>query len=201
MFYWENIRNIFNEKIPKNFEFNGISKLNIQFSDTDLVGLIEPDTKGIAVYQRNDFSFDKFQSLSENEKDNVSLGYIENSLIEIADLYGNSESQKEIVRSISNSIRENAFILDKVHRKTTKWHGSRKFRAVTTLQFKKGGIDVVLEIVGNDGASISKYKIIESWLWESVWSSLWKGSWAQNSFVIEDRFGEVFFETDNCTEE
>lgn len=194
MFYWENIRNIFCLEIPNGFEFFGISKLNIQFCEIENGVFIEPDNSGIAVFKRNDFSFASFCKLSEEEKDRISLDYMEDTLIEVCDLHRENHGEKKAIREICNIVRESGFEAEVIHKKTTKWHPSRKIRAVTKLYFKKGGVDTVIELVNKEAERISRQTVIKSGMWESVWSNMWKGSWREDVFVVENRFGEIFHE-------
>lgn len=194
MFYWENIRNLFCMNLPDDIDLLGISKLNIQLGKFEGDSFLKPDNRGIAVFKRSDFQFEEFRQLSEEDKDDASLNYVEDSLLTICDQFYVPSTVKNVFRRAANSVRECNFEYKKVHPKTSKWHKSKRMRAVTTLHFKKGGIDAVLEILDQEGGIVSRHKIIESGFWEVVWFDLWKGSWKDNSFVIEGRTGETLFE-------
>lgn len=180
--------------LPDDIDLLGISKLNIQLGKFEGNPFLGPDNRGIAVFKRSDFSFENFCELSEADKDNESLSYVENSLVSICDQFDVPSIVKGQIRSAAQSVRECGYEYEKIHRKTSRWHKSKKMRAITKLHFKRGGIDAVLEIVDKYGEVVSSHKIIESRFWEAVWFDLWKGIWKENTFVIEGRTGEMFFE-------
>lgn len=184
MRYWDNVRDLFCLNIPSNVEFLGISKLNIQFGKFEGDYFIAPGKDGIATLLRDDFSFNEFCEMTEEEKDEISLEYIESSLIRICERFDVPSDTRRLFKSAILKIRENGFEQIKIHKKTTKWHRSRKYRAITRIHFRKGGIDANLEFLDSNGVLIYSKKIIEARIWEVVWFDLWKGVWVDELSLI-----------------
>ncbi len=199
MHYWENLRDLFCLNIPKNFDFDGMSKLNIQFGGFKGVAYQAPGKDGIAVFKRDDFQFDEFCQLSEKDKDLKSLFYLEDSLRSICEMLDLPEIKLLQIRQISEVIKRQNFEFFRLHKKTSKWNSSRTLRAVTTLHHKKGGIDAEFEVVDKAGHVAFSEKIIEGRFWEAVWFDLWKGYWEGPKFVIDNRVGFEFYSTGNMT--
>lgn len=199
MRYWENLRDLFCLHLPKNFELCGVSKLNIQLGDFEGVTYQVPGKDGIAVFKRNDFHFDDFCQLSEEEKDLKSLFYMEDSLINICETLDLPEVKTVQIKQIAGDIKQQNFKFSRNHKKTSKWNSTRTLRAITTLHHKKGGIDVDLEVVDKAGKVVFSDKIVDGRFWESVWFDLWKGYWEGPKFKIENRVGVDFYSTEDMT--
>jgi hypothetical protein len=199
--YWENVRNQFCLRIPKDFDFLGLSKLNIKFGYFEGDSFEEPSLGGIAIYKRNDYSFNEFMALSEAEKNNKTLFYIEDSLSNLSDSFNLNDDVSEIIRIIANDIRDEGFEFKKTHKKSTKWHPSRKIKAVTELYFNKSGINSSLIITNKAGDILSKHTITGSKDWDFTWYHLWKGYWNENTFIIENKTGDKVIEVNAFSEE
>jgi hypothetical protein len=194
MSYWDNVRDQFCLHLADDLELLDISKLNIQFGEFEGEPFTKPDRRGIALFRRNDFIFEDFFALPEDEKEVVSLGYIEDSILSLCKTYSVPTEILDRIQNASKKVRDSGFQHIKTHKKTSKWDKSRKFRAITKLHFKKGGIDAHLEISDKFGDTITSQKIVDSRMWEAVWFDLWKGTWIGNSFVIENRTGGIYVE-------
>ncbi len=192
--YWENVRNQFCIRLPEKFEFLNISKLNIKLGNFEGNPFEEPAKDGIAVYKRDDYSFKEFMALSEIEKYHKSLFYIEDSLIKLCIQFNLESMIIEIIKDISRQIRDDNFEYKKIHKKTTKWHPSRKVNATTELYFTKSGISASLNILNKSSEVLSSHVISDSKTWEYIWYQLWKGYWNDNKFIIEDKAGKQVFE-------
>jgi hypothetical protein len=199
MRYWENLRDLFGLHLPKDFELDGISKLNIQFGDFEGPKYQSLGKDSIAVFKRNDFHFDEFCQLSEKEKDLKSLFYIEDSLINICNGLEFSDDKTIQIKQIAEDIKKKNFEFTRNYKKTSKWNSSRTLRAITTLHHRKGGIDADLEIIDKTGKVIFSEKIVDGRFWEAVWFDLWRGYWEGQKFRIENRVGEDFYCTEDMT--
>ena len=73
---WENVRDIFCTFLPKKFDFNRISKLNIYRGPFEGEDFKEALGDGIASFHRSDFEFGSFAELSESKKNELSLFYV-----------------------------------------------------------------------------------------------------------------------------
>ena len=195
MKYWENIRDLFLIYLPDNFDFLGMKKLKVKLGPFEGDAFIPAGEDGIATFKIQNFTYEFFYELSEEEKNEKSLSYIEEALTKICDQFKLPSDIKETVKKTAQLVRENSFEHFRTHSKTSKWHKSRKLRAVTELHFKKGGINATLIITNKSGDIIIKQNIFESKFWESAWFDLWKGYWIDNKFKIENRTGKVYFET------
>ncbi len=129
--YWENIRNLFCICLPNKFEFLGISKLNIRLGDFDGDSYEPASSNGIAYFNRSDFTFENFKSLSDSEKDEISLFYIEDSFISIAKIFKLDSEISSVISQTAALVKSSNFELYRIHKKTTKWNSSRTLRAVT----------------------------------------------------------------------
>ena len=189
--YWINIRDLFSMRIPTKFNFLNIFKFNIELDDRTQLEFKLPDKNGIATYVRNDFCLNEFSKLSDLEKNIKTLFYIEDSLINICERYDLTDETVSVIRNIVVSIKDSNFEHFLIHKKTTKWHSGRKYRAVTKLHFKKGGIDANIEIVDKKNNVIISKNILANEFWENIWFVLAKGYWEKESFLIENRVGKV----------
>ncbi len=195
MKYWENIRDLFSINLPAKFDLLGISKFNIKLGDFDGDPFLPASNDGIATFRRNDFCIKKFKTLTEQDKNLLSLFYIEDSLITTCKLYRLPNATIEKIQSICSLIKTKNFEHFRIHKKTSKWHKSRKYRAITHLHHKTNGINVTLEIIDNNGVSIIKENIIKNELWENVWFALFKGYWDGATYIIENRAGSEIYKT------
>jgi len=165
---------------------------DIQFLCEIAAEILFDEDGGIAVFHRNDFDVREFTNLSDDEKDEASLKYIETSLLAVCSDVGVNAKVVKKLQKTCQAVREEGFEHIKLHKKTTKWHRSKKAQAVTTLHFRRGGIDSYLEFSNKLGDTLERHKIAESRFWEVLWSDLWKGTWEDETYVITDRFGKVF---------
>lgn len=193
---WENLRNIFCINLPTKLDLGGISKVNIYLGNFDGSAFESPSSNGIAAFRRSDFIFDEFCTLSDHDKQETSLFYIEDSLRQICRILNTPEQTIIDLAAAAAAVREGNFEIRKVYKKTTKWNKNRSLKAVTKLHHKTGGIDVDLFILDPKENIVAQYKIIEGRFWEGVWFDLWKGVWQGSNFVIENRVGTVFCSVD-----
>lgn len=194
MRYWDNVRDQFCLNLPDKLDFLGIAKLNIYLGDFSGPAFEEPDKRGIAIFQRSDFDYSDFVALTEEEKDLISLAYLESSALAVCKEKSAPKKLEDQIKAVAKKVRDSDFQHTKVHKKTSKWNKSRTLRAVTQLCFKKGGVDAYLEIIEKSGNTTSRQKMVESRTWEAVWFDLWKGAWVDDTFVIETRVGDKYFE-------
>lgn len=196
MSIWENLRDIFCINLPEKMDLGGISKVNIYLGSFDGSAYESPSSNGIAVFRRADFIFDDFCALSDHEKQEASLFYIENSLLQICQILNTPEKTVHDITAAANTVRANNFELRRVYKKTTKWNKSRSLKAVTELHHKAGGIDAYVFMLDAKENLVAQYKIIEGRFWEAVWFDLWKGYWQGSNFVIENRVGKKYCSID-----
>ncbi|GGB21097.1 hypothetical protein GCM10007414_38110 [Agarivorans gilvus] len=198
--YWENVRNLFSIHLVDGLDVAGISKLNIQLGEYEGPEYSPPDHRGIAVFKRKDFDFHEFSALEEEEKDAASLEYIESSLLTVCSESGVSAKVSKQLKQACQAIREEGYEHIKLHKKTSKWHSSRKARAETKLHFRRGGIDAYLEFIDKHGNVLGKHKIADSRFWDGLWADLWKGRWENDTFLITNRFGDTFVRIESAVD-
>ncbi len=194
MDYWENLRDIFCTLLPANFDFNGISKLNIYLGEFEGEEYKAPLSNGIAEFRIRDFDFLAFKELPDNEKSEKSLCYLEYALEKLCIKFESPIDVSEKFASISEQIRGNGFKLTRLYKKTTKWNKGRSLRAVTTLHNKVGGIDVDFSITNKKGKPIITKKLKSNAYWNSAWFDIFKGYWVDSTFYIENRTGRILYE-------
>lgn len=201
MNYWENLRDIFCTFLPNKLDLNGISKVNIYLGKFDGENYIPPGSDGIAAFKRSDFDFTTFQNLSVREKNEKSLFYVEDSLLQLCDKFKLSKDVSEHIKKTSEEVLRNDFELLRTFKKTTKWNKSRSLRAITFLHHKNGGIDVKVSIENKKGEPLVLFDLMQNAIWNTVWFEFFKGYWQGTEFVIEDRLGKKVFAYDSSISE
>jgi hypothetical protein len=191
MNYWENIRDLFCLKLPKNFNFLDISKFNIRLGDFSGEQFERSRTGGIATFKWKVFDFDNFEKLNDEEKRFISLKYLRDALIEVCEIHNTSNTVKKLFHDICDSIQSENFELTRVFPKTTKWNKSRSLHAVTYMHHKLGGIDVNVEIRDKSGNVKLRESILKGCFWESVHFDIWRGFWNGSTFVIENKNNKI----------
>lgn len=191
MNYWENIRDLFCLKLPKNFNLLDISKFNIRLGDFSGEQFERSRTGGIATFKRSDFDFEKFEKLNDEEKNIISLNFVRDSLIDVCEMHNTSITAIKLIHDICDSIQNESFALTRVFSKTTRWNKSRSLRAVTYMHHKQGGIDVNVEIQDKSGSVKLRESILKDCFWEYVYFDIWKGYWSGSNFVIEDKNNKI----------
>jgi hypothetical protein len=189
--YWENICDLFSLKLPKKFNFLDISKFNIRLGDFDGDSFEMSRIGGIGTFKRNDFNFEGFKKLSDDEKNLISLNYVRESLLEVCLMHNVSNTIVDLINEICDSIKRDNFTSTREFTKTTKWNKSRSLHAVTYLYHKQGGIDVYINVLDKKGNSKLKVPVFENRLWEFVWFEVWKGYWLDSDFVIENKNNKI----------
>ena len=193
MAYWENLRDIFCTFLPAKFDFNGIAKLNIYLGSFEGEDFTEAGGDGIASFRRSDFEFSNFSELSDQEKNELSLFYLTDTLLILCERFELPSEVSEVIKEVSNKVLENNFELQREYKKTTKWNKSRNLRAITELHHKVGGLDVYFSIVNKQGSVLTKHCLYSNAIWNTVWFELFKGTWENSNFIIENRVGEAVF--------
>ena len=135
MAYWDNIRDLFCLHLLRHIELAGTSKLNIKFGEFEGEPFLEPDNRGFTTFRRNDFLFNDFFNLPEEEKDIVSLGYIENSVMSICERFNVPSGTQKQFQDVAKKVQASGFEYSRVHKKTSKWHKSKKVRAITSVVY------------------------------------------------------------------
>ncbi len=190
-YYWENVRNLFCIHLESDLEILGISKLNIKLGNFDGEVYEPPAKDGIAIYKRDDFSYQNFSELSEGQKDEKSLFYIQDSLAKICANHKVPKTVIDAVDASAQKVRDNNFEHERNYKKTTKWNKKKSIHAITLLHYKKGGIDATVLFKDKQGNTLKSNKVLANEPWENIWHCLWQCEWTDTLFVIKNKTGDT----------
>ena len=187
------VQNIFWYQIPKKFEFDRTSKLNIQITSK----IPEPKYinigDGIAIYTFGGFNFKDYFQKSILERNNTILKVLETA---ISDILKKENLKKMELLKIIESISANEFQYQTESKKLSKWNKNRSLRASITYVIDQYGQNAFAKIIDKNGIETHNEHLIENHVYE-YYNNLFKTKWTNSSFQIIKRNGEIFkeFET------
>jgi hypothetical protein len=184
-----NVQDIFFYQIPKKFEFNGISKLNISITLSPLRSeKLMRYFDGIVEYNYSGFDFEKYFLLSRTEQ-NLAILKILRTAIE--DIGKDTGDKREVLLKITDSILDNDFELKRENKKLSKQTKDKKYNASVSVKVNGEGQNAYVDIFDKDGNHVVHDHLLKNLVYD-FWTNLHSSKWDGHTFKILDRDGNVF---------
>jgi hypothetical protein len=183
-----NVQDIFFYQIPKKFEFDKISKLNILITDKvqenqRLTRMID----GVVVYNYSGFDFENYFTLPSREQ-NLEILRILRMTIE--DIGKNTTDKGEVLLKIIDSIPKNNFELVQENKKLSKGTRDKKYSSSVSLVVNGEGQNVFVDILDKDENKIIHDHLLTS-LDQEFWIDHFSSKWDGHTFKILYRDGHL----------
>jgi len=184
-----NVQDMFFYQIPRKFEFEGISKLNILITssaqgDQRLTKYFD----GIVEYNYPGIDFEEYFTFSREEQNHVILRILRET---IEDIGKDSADKKEILLEITDSIINNNFELVRESKKLSKRTRDKKYLAFVSVKVNGEGQNAFIDISDKDGNKIIHEHLLTNLVYD-FWTNLYSSKWDGHTFKILDRNGGVF---------
>src|SRR6478736_2584967 len=171
-----NVQDTFLYQIPKKFEFDQISKLNILITTSaqenqKFTRLID----GVVVYNYSGFDFGNYFTLSSKEQ-NLEILRILRMTIE--DIGKNTTDKGEVLLKITDLILESNFELVQENKRLSKGTTDKKYHATVSLVVNGEGQNAFVDILDKDENKIIHDHLltsIDQEFWMDHFSSKWDG--------------------------
>jgi hypothetical protein len=190
------IVNIFMLFMPKKYNLHDQGKINIYLNNKKKKDSEYSECLGIGSYYDNQFDLGNYLSLPPKQQDDMILSIIESSLLNIATTY---DIDKKPIIEAASKVKENnyrySFAL-----KISKYHKSRKYRALLLLTYKREWADLRLELVTKNDEIIYKEILIDKTFSFEVYHKYKKSRWDGNRFIIFNTSDEISYEKDFTNE-
>jgi hypothetical protein len=187
----QNVQDIFFYQIPRKFEFEGISKLNILITSSP-----QRDQRhmkyfdGIVEYNYPNIDFGKYFTLSREQQNREILKILRET---IEDIGKDSSDKKEILLKITDSIIANNFELVRESKRLSKRTRDKKYLASVLITVNGEGQNAFIDISDKDGNKIIHEHLLTNVVYD-FWTKLYSSKWDEHTFKIIDRNGSVFKE-------
>lgn len=184
------VQDIFWYKMPSRFSFGNILKLNI-----DICGVGEEerdpiDFGGYVSYTYTGLNFEEYFEISQNKRNRIILSILKNILSRINE---ENVKNKDLLLSYVKEIEESNFEYKQVSEKLSKWHKTRKIRAIIEYHINDEGQNAYLSIVNRNDDELIRTHLLKNELYEFSFC-LFKTKWKEDVFKIIKRDGILFKE-------
>ncbi|MDT0622671.1 hypothetical protein [Croceitalea vernalis] len=184
------VQNIFWYQIPKKFELDGISKLNIQITSKIPKSNYRNSADGISEYTFGGFDFEKYFKKSIVDKNRTILKVLETA---ISDILKSDKKKSSELLNITKSIAVNGFKYQTESKKLSKWNKNRTLRALVVCSVDENGQNAFVKIVDENGIEVLNEHLIKNNIYE-YYNNLYKTNWTEKKFQILTRDGKIFKE-------
>lgn len=186
-----NVQDIFFYQIPKKFEIEGISKLNISITSVPQSPLkFLKFLDGIVEYNYSGFDFERYFTLPKSEQNLEILRILR---VTIEDIGRNTPDKKDRLLKITDSILHNNFELVRESPKLSKSTRDRKYLASVSVKVNGEGQNAFLDIRDKSGNVIVHDHLLTNIVYD-FWTNLYSSKWDEQTFRIFDRNGKIFKE-------
>ncbi|QNK78087.1 hypothetical protein H7F37_03105 [Winogradskyella sp. PAMC22761] len=184
------VQNIFWYQIPKKFEFDGISKLNIQITSKIPKSNYRNSTDGISEYTFGGFDFENYFHKNITERNITIIKVLETAISDI--LKADKQKASELLK-ITKSISANEFKYQTESKKLSKWNKKRSLRASIAYVVDENGQNAFVKIIDKNGIEVLNKHLIKNTVYE-YYNNLFKTNWTEDKFQIIKRDGKIFKE-------
>jgi hypothetical protein len=184
------VQDIFWYQIPKKFELNGISKLNIQITSKIPESNFRNSADGISEYTFGGFDFENYFQKNVVDKNRTILKVLETAISDI--LKSDKQKSSELLK-ITKSIFANGFKYQTESKKLSKWNKNRTLRAFVIYSIDENGQNAFIKIIDKNGNEVLNEHLIKNNIYD-YYNNLYKTNWTENKFQIIKRDGRIFKE-------